>query len=551
MAGVHASPSRSIPLFLVYLATLMHTYSLATRHAAAAAAAEGEVATASASAGGLDAVVVEAHAGGAGTAVRRRRQQHLGESVSSVVTGWLSALGVAVVSAGAALHEFLLRACTVSERPPHYVLVSLRWRGRLAATPTAAPGASPGQREPAPGLEPGGGEAADGEVLRGKLQALLDGCRRADIAVARDRADARRARALGGVGAQLEEDEAPAGSSVAAEGPPLTFGGQGAGSAASPPSAQQQQAQQSLELAQPVGTGAGAPGPKTPPVDLSSMGPLNLRFHAFLPTPAASDGSGAADGAGGSSQRSESGRSSPGSDTADAAAARSGLPAPTVAALFKVVPQRSTPANSPGWCAIAGWPIRALNPARVAAATLVRCARDRGAGPMAKGTDDEGSGIEVLSAEPHSRQAQDWCAASLRYSCEFQHLPLACCPFLAGPADGPVSREVIFLAPQPNPNPPRYALTVLFDTLAFLYVALSFNRVVTSARSLSGGCRHRVVVAAPRVPCCYHCASYEITLLWGCHPPCDAARALPHGQPCCILPPVPPTPPPRTPRDHQ
>lgn len=36
--GIHGNPLRALPLFLVYLAVLVHTYSLATRHAAREAA---------------------------------------------------------------------------------------------------------------------------------------------------------------------------------------------------------------------------------------------------------------------------------------------------------------------------------------------------------------------------------------------------------------------------------------------------------------------------------------------------------------------------------
>lgn len=74
-----------------------------------------------------------------------------------------------------AAYEFLLRTCTVSERAPHFVLVTVP----APATAPAAEAAADGSQPP----------AAWGEQLRLQLQNVLDGLRRSDIAAARERQD--------------------------------------------------------------------------------------------------------------------------------------------------------------------------------------------------------------------------------------------------------------------------------------------------------------------------------------------------------------------------
>ena len=74
-------------------------------------------------------------------------------------------------------------------------------------------------------------------------------------------------------------------------------------------------------------------------------------------------------------------------------------------------------------CRVPGWPLRSLNPGRDAAATLLRrkcggpAADQPGRGGAAGGDDGGGEagweGVEVVSAEHHSRQAQDWCVGHL------------------------------------------------------------------------------------------------------------------------------------------
>ncbi len=249
-----------------------------------------------------------------------------------------------------AAYEFLLRSCTVSERAPHFVLVTV---------PAPAAGAAESGQLP----------AAWGEHLRVQLQNILDGLRRSDIAAARERQD-QQASAAGASGwgrsaAELRQETrrhhpqscithptiAPllalflqrASTEEAMEGPPLTFGAGGgpAGTAAASQAAAQQQ--QMVEVAQPAGSApaaataaaaaAGAALQRFP--DLSTMGPLQLTFVSIKPgSTSGSDSAAELDGG----QPSGSGGS--------------------VCVLFEVTPLHSTPANSEGWCSVPGWPLR-------------------------------------------------------------------------------------------------------------------------------------------------------------------------------------------------
>ena len=176
---------------------------------------------------------------------------------------------------------------------------------------------------------------------------------------------------------------------------------------------------QLLALMQPYGDGAGL---DLPPVGLSSIGPLHLRFHAFLP-PTATAIATATTSAGGSVRAAAPGGSGP-PTTASGRDGGGGA----VTALFEVVPLRGSPENSPGWSTMPGWPMRSRNPARDAGATLLRYRRDsqqqqqqpgggsaagsRG-GPSSStagggGGGAGGVGMQVLEVEPHSRQPQDW-----------------------------------------------------------------------------------------------------------------------------------------------
>lgn len=106
-----------------------------------------------------------------------------------------------------------------------------------------------------------------------------------------------------------------------------------------------------------------------------------------------------------------------------------GTPPDQLAVLMEVVPQHST--HSAGGRT---WPLRALSPGAAVTAVLAREA-ERGSG---RGAVPEETPV-VLAAEHHSRQSRDW-----------------------------------------------YAITAAIDFVAFIYVALFYNKVVASARSLSG-----------------------------------------------------------------
>ena len=97
----------------------------------------------------------------------------------------------------------------------------------------------------------------------------------------------------------------------------------------------------------------------------------------------------------------------------------------TAFALLEVLAVHSSPENTPDICSIPGWPLRSLRPAATAAEALT-CAP-----PSA-------CGVDVVSAAPHGRQARDF-----------------------------------------------YAATAALDILAFLFVAVYYNRVVSGAGSIS------------------------------------------------------------------
>ncbi|PRW58918.1 piezo-type mechanosensitive ion channel-like protein isoform X1 [Chlorella sorokiniana] len=396
--GIHgADVTRAVPIFLAYLATLFHTFSLPVR----LSSDPGSTGLAAADSAGPEAGAEEAPGGDmeAGTAgqqgpLNRRRssERFLGEQLGSSVSGSLQSLGLRLLQGCYAAYEFLLRSCTVSERAPHFVLVT------LPAPSTAA--------EAAEGGHPG---PAWGEQLRVQLQNVLDGLRRSDIAAARERQDQQRA--------STEE---------VTEGPPLTFGTSGGPSGTAAPAGPTAQ-QQSVEVAQPAGSGlaaaaTGAAGTVSLGFpDLSTMGPLQLTFVSVQP--------GSTSGGGGSGAAQDG--SKPGSSG-------------SVNVLFEVTPLHSMPANSEGWCSVPGWPLRALNPARAVAATLLRYQQTAASEEQAQDTGEEGAGslesseLQVLAVEHFSREPQDW-----------------------------------------------YAATTLLDFVAWILVILWYNRVVSSAGSLS------------------------------------------------------------------
>ncbi|GAB4823805.1 hypothetical protein N2152v2_010851 [Parachlorella kessleri] len=292
--GLHTSVARCLPLFLVYLATLMHTYGLATRHAPRSVWPGGVSSTAPVNVGGTTAgtpppppAVGDGTGGeGSGTAAATRERTradasegpapklaldieqgggdshggspeqqlgpgdgtdpvaalqgfgtgrlgsggggrlsgpamdagqhsvHSGRPSSDAAGGvgqgggdlhhaeheaglagrisrWSSRLGQGAIQGSTALWEFLCRACTVSERAPHFVLVSLRLPASLAQLGGAGPAGSPHSAAAE------SAEAAGLRWLEGKLQRVLDSYREADIEAARESQDRKRRAALG------------------------------------------------------------------------------------------------------------------------------------------------------------------------------------------------------------------------------------------------------------------------------------------------------------------------------------------------------------------
>ena len=114
---------------------------------------------------------------GASRAQRMRRRsseqygrRYLGESLGSSISSALQRIGFGLLEASTAAWEFLLRCCTVAERPPYFVLVTV-------AAPPAAAGQAAQQQQ----------ERRQGQQLQEQLQHILDSYRRTDIAAARER----------------------------------------------------------------------------------------------------------------------------------------------------------------------------------------------------------------------------------------------------------------------------------------------------------------------------------------------------------------------------
>lgn len=219
--GIHANPVRALPLFLVYLSTLFHTYSLATRHTASQASPEaggggGNMeAEAGAARGDLESGAPPSGEEGAARRTRLRRmssgsgQRYLGESLGSSISGSLQHVGIGLLQACYAgergcnccalpalpwilgmsrahgpasasptpapscpvAWEFILRSVMVSERPPHHLLVTVP-APVAAADGEGGPVAAVGQQW---GLD-----------LQAQLHRVLDSYRRTDIAAARE-----------------------------------------------------------------------------------------------------------------------------------------------------------------------------------------------------------------------------------------------------------------------------------------------------------------------------------------------------------------------------
>jgi hypothetical protein len=140
-----------------------------------------------------------------------------------------------------------------------------------------------------------------------------------------------------------QEGQVPGADIRSLDEAPLTFEAAATrlpdGGSSGPAAAAGMLAQQPVQLAQPVGSSAGATdaaaeaqsGGQAAWPDLSTVGPLQLSFVSFV----------APSAAGTAAAPEMAADSSPGGSTA----------------LFEVVPAKSTPANS-GWCSVAGWPMR-------------------------------------------------------------------------------------------------------------------------------------------------------------------------------------------------
>ena len=118
VAGIHGSAVQCIPLFLVYLATLTHTYSLATRHAAAGYSPSGPYGKAGREGeeGAVSVVVEQPGEGAAARSPPRRRgaggaESALGDALSTGVNSLLRRLGYWALEASLAGNSGA--ACTV------------------------------------------------------------------------------------------------------------------------------------------------------------------------------------------------------------------------------------------------------------------------------------------------------------------------------------------------------------------------------------------------------------------------------------------------------
>jgi len=313
MLGIHSNAARCIPLFLVYLSVLTHTYSIISRHEAgrrvAAAAAEADSSASlrqTATGSDLEAGSSEKDE------VRFADRSSAALPLLPQIIGSQDGSG-----SGALVAEFVLRAFTVCEAPPSFVIVDMSLTDMRLKS---------------------------GSEIEIELQRRLDEWRRHDLDV------------RGQDGRRREE---ASGTDIAE---PRHF-------------------------------------PR-----LSEMGCLQLCFHSFIDNSAISTDEVIekknGDGSGGGCAR----------------------------AVFEVFALPATPENSPGISTSLGWPLRSLNPAADTAATLLR--GDLG---------DDSTALQVVATEAHSRQAQDW-----------------------------------------------YAATACLDMLAFIFVALYYNRMVPAAGSLSG-----------------------------------------------------------------
>ncbi len=160
---------------------------------------------------------------------------------------------------------------------------------------------------------------------------------------------------------------------------------------------------------------------------LASMGPIKLRFHSFLDESVLPPKL--------PQQQPENPPKEIAGETSGAASSSTASSTTTtIHALLEVIPLQCTPQNTPEVCRNPGWPLRSLRPAATAATVLVLSTTE----PNAETQEPPTPALKVVSAEPHGRQARDF-----------------------------------------------YALTAVLDILAFIFVAVYYNRVVQAAGSLS------------------------------------------------------------------
>lgn len=118
MLGIHGRPLRAIPLFLVYLGVLFHTYSLAARISQAgspsAAAGPAPVPTP----GDLEAGPAQPRAARSPSSAALAEQAYLGEALGSSLSRSLQRVGLR-----------LLEGCYLGERLLAVLAVKLQGRG--------------------------------------------------------------------------------------------------------------------------------------------------------------------------------------------------------------------------------------------------------------------------------------------------------------------------------------------------------------------------------------------------------------------------------------